>query len=717
MAKKISTPAGSMSLQKSSIAQPGEDSRLQVTILSNLIDRWEGMSATLDVWSDKPNMQYITRACADENVRERVARFFVSREMVAVLNHALRGLRSIKVGDVVLTKEMLHSSVLAATDVSPTAAGVVLELILPALLEKQLVNSNLKYSRHVQYPFQRVEVQDIMMDVAMHQVGEAAAAAKASGIVVGTKYSLAPFCEALAESFRPVGLAMLDINELSPIMDDLIKGVRAHIDPMHTAGGVRGSTPAEWRNHRVVAELAQNLPFVRAALSLPPDTQMGITSETWRLEKWAPIILASIKSSIRYAWIGKQEALRHYSLSKVRNTQGRPVSCVLARSAKVQPVAQAVFAVKDAMMPSAYNINATKDRIADAIQIAYGAATFSTDRPADLLHSVLTDAAEAGWGHMKAVYFVDTLGNGSTAADIAVLLATRMYVEIGDEGVVVADPTLAGMIEDDDTLTRVWNPKWWYVVPTTEKNLVVWSGTHFGSEVVTTDPAEALLAHDEFMATESIPARPQVLGPSAFNTRVVDFDDRLLQAVNHRFPFNITVNDVTLRGTLRAIDFASLRSGFHTAIVLPHFNSEVVSGSCNGYMMAQQVLKSMAAGKTEGEESFAWESGQVPSSAFFDLMNRRVASDLLKLAQNLAPSFRQEVHTAIVERSLIQEGVTPDQAIVMRARMNQKTFAACADVVALYFFLHLQGMDADRWAAIVDAETLVRVCMEVGSDR
>lgn len=58
---------------------------------------------------------------------------------------------------------------------------------------------------NIRYGFGRVDVSDIVLDLAKHH--------KASG-----------------EALRPIGLAPLDVNELTSIVEDVVKGVRAHLD-------------------------------------------------------------------------------------------------------------------------------------------------------------------------------------------------------------------------------------------------------------------------------------------------------------------------------------------------------------------------------------------------------------------------------------------------------------------------------------------------------
>lgn len=714
MVKKAKSNSNSMilSLRKDTETAPTEGTRLQATILHNIVDRWEGTSMTYPVWGDTPSAQYITERLTDESVRDRVADFFIRREIGSVLI-SLIPVRTLMPKEHHLTKSQLFDGIAARPEMSADAAGVILELVLPALMSCGIVSRNFKYSVHSRYGFRRVTVEDLKLDVAMYQVVQAAQAAKLTGVDENAKQTVRVFAEVVAEAFRPVGLTLLEVNDLSRVLDDIVRGVRAHLDPLSEGGSLVGDVPSDWRNHRVVAELAQNLVFVRSALALPPGHSLSLSCESWKLEKWAPVVLAAIKSSARYGWVGKAEALRHYSLSKIRDGKGKILSCVLARSVKAQPIAQAVFAIEDSMSSGAYEINATKDRIADAVQAAYGKADFATDTGASAIISILTDLVESGWTAAKPVYVVDASGDGTNATDIAILLASTLYVRLDANGVELDEVSaaLADTSPNPDEWVRVWNPRWWYVVPTRELNMDVWSGSHMGDRVVTSDPAEALLAAAEFVAVEPYPARPQVLGADAFNARVVNFDADIVQSVNQRFKFDVNVNGVTLKGALRATDCASLRSSPRTSLVQPHFNAEVVAGLASAYEMVGQILVDLEASTED-----SWLTS-VPDAQFFAFARRRLSREMLRLAQQLSPAFRSEIHSTVVERTIATAGLTVDEAVVMRARLNQKTFAAYVDVLALFFFLHLQNFDAERWQKLVVDEELVRTCMEFGSDR
>jgi len=712
-------------------ALPEDGDRINVTILSDLLDRWEGLSTTVDVWGTTPSLRFVTEALVDETIRAEVSDYFARRKFATTFKNLLPGIantsRTFRPNDGLLNKVDIHRVLMA--EYEPVTTGVIMELVLPTLIDLGLVSGNIKYSKHVRYPMKRVTAEDIQHDVAMYQVSQAVKAAKASAIDREGRYTVSVLGETLAEAFRPIGLALYEYHDLATIVDDIVKGVRAHLDPTLSGGSLKGVVPSDWRNHSVIAELAQNMVFVRAALAIPPRTTIAPQSEGWKLNQWAPTILAALKSSERYAWVSKTEVLRSFGVRKVRDVKGKVVASVLYRNARVQPVAQAVFAIEDAIMEGAYSIHATKDRIADAIQSAYGTADFSTATGADMVYNLLTDAVEAGWGGHRALYTIDMLDAGVDIVTVACMLSERLSVHANEKGVEVTSYTANVLNKTTQgDLDEAWQPKWWFSVKTNEINLDILSGSHLRTEVITCDPVEAILSAQEFDPLDAVAIKPQVLGPAAFNTTVVAFDSRILRNVGKRYSFSISVNDVLMQGAFKPSSFASMRSREMTSLVLPHFNEAVIYGYASAFASAQSILKAMAATTVVASEddllgdvgdvvSPAWRTHRAPGDEFFSFMKRRIARSLLTMAQRLSPAFRQEVHEAVISRSVARDDLSLDDSLTLRARLTQRTFAAACDMIALDFFLDTQGINVDVWREMLTDSEMIKVWMEMGSDR
>lgn len=677
---------------------PDNVNTIPVVVVSDIIDRWEGLSQTYEIWGDAPSTRYVSQVLANDDDRARVSKFFVTREFAGVFKNLVRA-HTVKPVECLLTKTDVYAAL--SEILTGTQAGVVMELILPALIDLGIVSGNMKYSYHVRYGMKTVSTEDVRNDVATYQVLQAVKATKASNIDRNTKHSVAALAELLAETFRRIGLELYEMNDLAIVVEDMVKGVRANIDPTLSSGALSGIVSSDWKRGRIVDELSKNLVFIRAAMELPPGSNVSLTCEGWKLEKWGPIILAALQSSERYAWISKAESLRTYGLRKVRDVKGRVRSVIVYRAAKVQPVAQAVFAIEDSLMAGTYNINSTKDRVAEVVQSAYGDATFSTESGADLVSSVLTDGIEAGWMSSSSVMSLDATTNET---DLCCMLASRLYVELPSRD--YTNTIDSGLNVD------AYVPKWWYAIETTELDLDVYSGVHRGSEVYTDDPATLLMAAKEFEHMDFVAPKPQVLGPTAFNTRVVAFDERILRSVKTRFSFDVVINDVAMRGAFKPGSFASMRTSEMTSLVVPHYNELVIDSLRRAFEAATDIVSKMEKSSVE-----AWV-GQKPGAEFFGLLKRRIARAILSLAQQLSKGFRKEVHDAVMDRSIATvENLSIDDAVKMRARLSQRAYAACADVLAMQFFLFIQGISDDSWIEMSNSAEMVRTYLEVGSDR
>lgn len=666
---------------------------MPVYVHSTIVDRWEGMSQTFEVWGDTPNSRYVAKGLANVDDRNEVARFFITRGFALVLKSLIK-VRTIKPEDCVLTKSELFTALCEHLTVAQ--AGIVMELILPALSNLGLMVNNMRYSTHIRYGFDPVTTDQVRDDVSVYQIMQAVKSTTKTSLDRSMKYSPAAMAEILSEDFRKIGLEMYEVNDMASIVSDMVAGVRAAIDPELSGDAIGGSVPNDWRNSRVVEELSKNLVFIKAAIELPVGSPITIKSEGWKLDKWAPIILSAIQSSERYAWISKAEALRAYGLSKTRDTKGRVHNAVVYRAAKTVPIAQAVFALEDSLMPGAMNLNATKDRIAEVIQSAYGDADFNTAESAMLYRSVLSDAVEAGWTSGQSV---TNFAWSCSTEEICCLLADRLYV------------TLPARNDDGS----VSNMQWRYVVPTTEKDFVfdITPDTEMrGDEVSTSSVDVAILAHNEFSPIDVAPAKPQVFGPAAFNTRVVNYDERTVHRNDSRFAFYVSINSVSMRGNIRPSDFASMRTSDLTSVVVPHFNQLVISETLTALESCVELLNKMRR-STEAQWSYA-----KPSEQFFTLLERRVARFILGLAQKLSPGFRRDVNNAIIDRTISgTPNLTPDQGTVMRAQLMQRAYAACADVLSFHFFLFVQGMDDQRWQDLITQDDMLKIYLEIGSDR
>jgi len=695
---------------------PPMGSEIVLNVHSTIIDRFEGTAHTEIVWGDKPNLRVITLAAVTPDVRQQCAEFFLQRKINPVLRELIQP-RMVRPADVMITKADLHRAISAAT-ANVEVTGVIMELLVAYLTKVGIVSSGGNYSRRVQYAFEPVTTETIAHDVAMFEIVRVMENAKLV-MIADRKYSKEAFAEEVGDALYEIGRAFLDVNSLSTIMDDIVKGIRAHIDLRNS--GLVGAVDNSWRDNDVVATLATNWVFIKAALLLPIGSSITPSNDGWKLDKFAPIIMAALKSSQRYAIVGKIEATRNMGSRRIRNIRGRPVSVVLWRSAKPDPVGMSVYAYEDSVLPGAYTLTATRERLGEVVAAAYGrSADLGTDGAAKMLISILTDAAEGGFEDANVLYQID-LGGYATIENqtLVALMAERVVVAFDDNGLVVTEPGSVTVDADVGGEGRVNMDaaiiKMWYTIKTSERDLS-WglSGRFDGGTYLTGSVAEAFLVMDEMVPSSTIEAKPQLYTAAAFNTRIVNFDPVSVISVDKRFTFSVEVNDAKVHGAFRPSDLGSMKSNPHTSLVVPVYNWDVFTTVAQTFEAMLDVTFRMKA-QADKPDAYPDYTGGTALAAY---LQRRIAKDVLDYAQLLAPAFRAEVHRGMMSRATLT--MTMEESLRLRAKLAQRAFGAYADVVALSLFMDIQGMSGQEnsfWKRITGDQVMAQTYFEIESDR
>lgn len=683
---------------------PVEKHSLPIVVESTVRDMWWGAAETYEIWGKEPCTPYLTATLSDDRVFSRVAEFFGRRELARVLVDIIPA-KIVKPNDAMIMKPRLFARVRTCENMSDAAAGAICDIVIPGLTRMGLLADNFRFSRHVRHGFASVTVDDLKRDVTIYGLLEVAKTSAKQIVDVNTRYNVEVLAEIIADSFRAVGNTMLDVDNLSGVIDDMLLCVRAHLDPMGVAGNMTGSVPTDWANNSNIAELAKNSVFIRAALNIPEGSSISVTNLR-RLDKWCSVVVSAIKSSQRYRWVGRSEATRDIGLRKVRDTQGLVRSAVLFRAMQVDPISQNVRVFEDDFMVGASLVSATRDQVASTVQEAYGKAKFASTEAVDMFTSVLTTAVEQGWTNPRPVYYVsDSDVEELDIVSLAMLLCDKVYVEVDGNGKIVRNDDLPTIVEDD--------PKWWFAVATSELNLNVMSGRHYQSRVVTSDYLEVFLAHDPFEPRDVLSPKAQILGPAAFNTRVIEFDSACVQKVDARLKFEVSVNGVALVGALRGPELSILRSREHTALVVPHFNQAVVRNYSMWIETAVDLLKTLAR-ESKHEDKWAGHPACLPGAAWQEYLERMPAHLVRNLAAQISDHFRSHVRESVIERAIVTMALSQGAADVMRARLQQRAFVAYADVIALQFFLFLQGMSDPVIDGVISSDAMSAVCIERG---
>jgi len=669
---------------------------VNVQIVSTILDRLAGTVVTEPIFRAKPNLNMIMRRASDPGVREKCATFFLTNKLVEPLTSIIP-VNTIKPGDAAVLQKDLFKAI-ARVENDPRVQLVVTEIVNAHLIGCGVIQDSGTFTTRIYYPFTQVTTRSLADDIGMQEVVRVLGGLDKID-VANKKYTNRSFAAAVAQSLYAVGKALLDVNELSGIVGDMVLGVRAAIDPELT--GFKGSVTQSWRDNTVIQELAKNYVFVDAALSLPAGDATPL-NDGWKLNNWAPIILAALKTSQRYSIVGKNEVMRSLGLRKIRDLRGRPVSYILHRSAKPEAVAQSVYAFEDAEIAGAVTVIPTKERVAEAVASAYGqTAGLGTDAVAGYLASFLTDAVEAGYTNYKLGYHID-LGTLQEAGhhEVACLMSERIRVKIDADGSVVKPGLNPDMTKDYG---------WWYHVSTNERDFGDLNRGVFDSTTyVTNRLAEVFIAADEFEPQSPVDPRPQLIAPVAFDSRIMDFDPETnLASLTSRYAWDITINNSRVNGAFKASELGGMKSLSNTSLVVPIYNDDVFHTVISVFQTIEALLKDLTKQRALNNDG--------PDEVTVAYLRRSLGRSFLRYAQSIAPGFRQEIHNGMIDRAVTR--LQPDAAMALRARLGQREFGGYADVSALLMFLTMQGFDVKGWSDMAKDLDMARVFLEYGSDR
>jgi len=676
------------------LLKPDDSELIHLDIHSTMQDRLAGTIVSEAIWRHEPNINLIMRKAADDEIRAECASFFMSRAVAKVIKNLI-AVNTIKPGDAFILQEDLFNAITKYVQ-SPVAQSVIMEVVNSFLQRCGVVADNGNYTTRTYYPFDAVTTKELADDIAMQEVVRVLSSVDSVSLEQ-RKYTPATFAAEVATRLEPVGRAFTDVNELNFIIDDIVKGVRAYIDPFHN--GFTGAMPAWWKNHEVVRELSHNYVFVTAALQLTPGTTIEPISEGWKLDKWAPLIMAAIRSSRRYAIVGKNEVIRNIGLRKVRDLKDRPVSYVLWRSARPEAVAQAVTYFPDALVPNTLTVTPGKEHIDKSVALAYGnnLAALGTDGAAHALHNFLQDVVSTGYTKAKLGYHIDLGSYHNTSHhEIACLLADRVSVLVDEKGIVQFPATTYG----DDFK----GADWWYELQTTERDLPLSIGGKLDRTTFYTNRiGEVFISTAEFEPHAPVDPRPQLLAPVSFNSRIHDLDTGIFVPLTTRYAFEFSMMGVKMHGAFRTVELGAMKANPRLSLVLPAYNAEVFQA----VQSAWYAMNDMIEGLTKGEDPLD-EAIQIH-------MRRALGRYLLEYSKLISAAFRAEVHDGMVSRAV--KDMNPDEAYTMRARLIQKAFGGFADVNALLLFCAMQGIPHDVWKSIAEKNEMATIFMEYQSDR
>lgn len=635
---------------------------INVVINSIIKDRYHGASVAEKIWEEVANVGYIAAKLQDDpEAREVAATFLMNRSVEAVFKDII-GAKTFRAGGILASKSEIFESIVKRC-ANPNAAAALTEMLLPAFIKNQLVSGHAHFTSRRVFGHEVVSVNNLRADVMEQELNRAIKEASAQFVVPSGVHSTRAMAEKLADAYVSVGTSVYSIAEYSAVIDDIVLGVFGNIAPLSVATHT-GSVPEDLKRHTVVQSLMNNLTFVSAALSMlngysgtPSLPNLKPACEGWRFDKWATVVYTMLRASQRYAIIGRNEFLATIGTVKVRNLEGKPVAVVVYDNAAIEPAAMAVIAQQDVAISWATCMLPSKEKVAEHIVASYGALPekMSVRSAAYLLVDTLTTAVEADEASVSRKCYDLRLAGEDVVADmktIAVLMSDSISVTI-------------------DSTTG--EHSFVFRAPSVEKTLKLQNGAIHAGTVYTTDPVELFLALEDREPTSKVEVPPQFLPSYVLHTRMIGVDPEVdFVPLGQRLSFSMDVFGTKLAGSLRLRELSSIRLGNLSSLVIPVFNRSVIETVGAGVDEAFKIADSM------------------PEGVASRRAKRAIAGAILGMAQALTPGFRQEIHNAIVERTVAK--LTFDESVKMRSKLSQIALAAFVDVFAAELFLHMQGL-------------------------
>lgn len=758
--RKVKTATGNMFRHFQAASQTVLTAPLAIT--STIVDRKEGTAEVSAIWRDTVNIDYIARTCGrSARVRSEVAKFFSSHALAQILPK-LMPVRTINVGTTVAMRTDLIQKAISSYLVNQAAASVVTEIVIAYLAKLNLVTTtSSNFVTRVYHTKHVVTVSHLALDIAMEEVARAVTMTKPLKID-DRVYTPDTLSQDIASALAPVGRVFLRIASITTVLDDIVAGVRANIDPEML--GLTGHVPAEWRDHPVVQEFSSNLVFVQAACALPAQTSVTPVNSDFRREQYAPEIASQLRTSTRYAIVGRNRVADHFSLTKIRDIRGVVHAAVLTQNAAFIPFAQSIYIFNDARVAGNKIIQQASERVAQAfVSASPAAANFSLTTVAKSMSEILRNVCEITGTLPQRLYstVVDVPGTMSVTAAAALLsnqvrfglrshpdFAIAMSDRFGFKYDPYAD-TLAldvnvdtdasdrdSDLADTDLLQPGSNAYILYEVATREIDCgPFFEGQLVGDRGFTDVPDEVFTLVEDFTASTNVPPVAQDIPGSAQGSSFMGFDpETTLDAVHitKRFAYSFTVAGKHIHGVARAIDMNRLSADTASFLTVPRYNKSVVSAWMNlvlttvrslveakGFNSTLLGLATDTVTNEDGSVSLPYDASRYVIRPLPDnsaqLLAIAALRSLMHLSRAVDEGFRNEFQSIVSANTLSR--MAPADVMELRGTMLGQAFIAAVDLEALLFLLSSQGLvDKEVIEEIRNSEFIDQLLLE-GSDR
>lgn len=679
-----------------------------------IVDRRAGSTNVEEVYGEKPNLEVVAENMKIDGARRAAANFFLEGRLVGVIESNI-STATVKRGEAVATRDGLIKSINGLIS-QKEAANIVCEFVIPVAYECGIINETTKITNSIVYSAKTVELADLSLDLVAQNAVRTAEAIRIK-MPGSEKMSKQSFARAFAESMQVVGYDLHRAVAIQHLFDDMAKAVRVKLLANVSEDTVgTGAIDQTWLDNPIIDELCSNVTFVRAALGMPKSGSISTVNDIHTLNRDAPLAIASLKSSRRYAIMSDSEYLSTYGKKTIVGIDGAPLFFVGWREAAIQKVAQNVSVFKDVLMPSlAVNIIPGPDNASKFVAASNPSGEQATiGYHVNQLLSTLQHLAES---NDPRIFSAD---GGNEHVTTRCLGETFVF---GDDGLGFAEELAFFLAREvylrpDDESENGYS--WVYVVETkyTHFNDLSWQiSLTAASEFITDQIGLVFMLSDDISPKSEVTPRAQLLSEKALFTRVVNMPEGRVIDARQRFGFSVSLGGTSYSGSLHTTDVGLHELPIDSKFVIPLHNQLVVETVNAIHDSIKETLDGAdAISKTPFDDDDELNAGLVAvTPATVTFLRQAQVRSVLKMSQSVSPQYRQVVTSLMRMRALT--GKSHNEAVRARGALYQDQFMAYADLVSLSLIMMTSGLDSSFVNKILAMPEAVSVIMLYGSDR
>nr|QYF49795.1 MAG: hypothetical protein 5 [Guangxi cystovirus 17] len=695
---------------------------INVKCNTTIVDRLAGASVVEKVCGPTPNIGIVAHYMKDDNVRKQVAEFFITNKAVDVIKPII-STQTVVEGEPQTTIDVLLASINSVVKDGGVQA-VIAEFMVALAHSRGLIVSGTEMTRVLSYPIEPVSVASLSSELAAQSAVVEFKDVKKTGHFT-KRMAKQAYAQAFAETLRPIGYDLFNSRNIQHILDDVVKGVYAHI--MSAARpSTLGEVGDQWFSSPVVAELASCYPFIRAAIDGPDGTGVHDNrvltpkNDVITLEREAPVVLAALKGSRRYNFVSRDEYISTLGKITVSDLDGSPMFFVMYDNAKIQPVAQAVNVFDDSVLSFAKNVVETEDHITRfvAASLPSGRAS-SLEFHANKLLNAIQHTVETGDVRLSydAKYFSEEGEDeeSSTIFSSNIGLYLSLFNERATPAVrqeiawLLADEVLLAYDTESSRVTEVFRVKTRFA---NMRDLVWSSGLSPDGYFVTTNPGMVLLLGRDLTPNRELEPRSQLISHEVFNTRVVgleESDDRLV--AEKSIAFNISVAGQHLSGRLSTFDIGLQDISQYTMFVKALHNAKVTHAIANSFKFMEELeseLRLLAQNPIDVGEDFTHNTVTLPFVAFLE--QSRVQA-LVEMSKEVSAQYRATMKSSLQRKAMA--ALKPEEVFRLRGVLKQKSFDAYVEVIALQMILATCGLEHEYITNTLQSATVASVLLRM----